>query len=49
VREGGDDGVPVIIDAPDSPAARALSGVTDALAARQRSLVGRSLGLTPTR
>jgi ATP-binding protein involved in chromosome partitioning len=49
VREGGDDGVPVIIDAPDSPAARALSGVADALAARQRSLVGRSLGLTPTR
>ncbi len=48
VREGGDAGVPVLVDAPDSPAARALSGVADALAARQRSLVGRSLGLTPT-
>jgi ATP-binding protein involved in chromosome partitioning len=49
VREGGDDGVPVVIAAPDSPAGRALTGVADALAARQRSLVGRSLGLTPAR
>jgi ATP-binding protein involved in chromosome partitioning len=49
VREGGDDGVPVVIGAPDSPAGAALRGVADALAARQSSLVGRSLGLTPTR
>jgi ATP-binding protein involved in chromosome partitioning len=47
VREGGDDGVPVVLRAPDSPAALALRGVADALAARQRSLVGRSLGLSP--
>jgi ATP-binding protein involved in chromosome partitioning len=47
VREGGDAGTPVVLTAPDSPAARALRGVADALAARQRSLVGRSLGLTP--
>ena len=45
VREGGDSGVPVVIGAPDSPAARALEGVADQLAARSRSLVGRSLGL----
>jgi ATP-binding protein involved in chromosome partitioning len=49
VREGGDHGTPVVITAPDSPAAVALRGVADALAARQGSLVGRSLGLTPTR
>jgi ATP-binding protein involved in chromosome partitioning len=49
VREGGDDGDPVVLAAPDSPAAVALSGVADALAARQRSLVGKSLGLTPVR
>jgi ATP-binding protein involved in chromosome partitioning len=49
VREGGDDGAPVILTAPDSPASIALAGVADALAARQRSLVGRSLGLTPAR
>jgi ATP-binding protein involved in chromosome partitioning len=47
VREGGDNGTPVVLAAPDSPAAVALSNVADALAARQRSLVGRSLGLTP--
>jgi ATP-binding protein involved in chromosome partitioning len=49
VREGGDVGSPVVLSHPDSPAAVALRGVADALAARQRSLVGRSLGLTPAR
>jgi ATP-binding protein involved in chromosome partitioning len=46
IRQGGDDGVPVMLGSPDSPAARALAAVADALAARQRSLVGRSLGLS---
>jgi ATP-binding protein involved in chromosome partitioning len=49
VREGGDSGAPVVISDPDSPAAVALRGVADALAARQHSLVGRSLGLAPAR
>ena len=48
VREGGDDGTPVVLAHPESAAAQALQGVADALAARSRSLVGRSLGLTPT-
>ncbi len=47
VREGGDSGAPVVLTAPDSPAAQALNAVADTLAARSRSLVGRSLGLTP--
>jgi ATP-binding protein involved in chromosome partitioning len=47
VREGGDAGTPVVLSDPDSPASAALRGVADALAARQRSLVGKSLGLTP--
>ena len=47
VREGGDAGLPVVLGAPDSPAALALEAVADQLAARSRSLVGRSLGLTP--
>nr|WP_304051635.1 P-loop NTPase [Jatrophihabitans endophyticus] len=47
VREGGDAGAPVVLAAPGSSAAVALQGVADALAARQTSLVGRSLGLTP--
>src|SRR4249920_2297736 len=45
VREGGDDGVPVVLSDPGSLAASALRGVADALAQRQHSLVGRSLGL----
>jgi len=49
VREGGDDGVPVVLSNPDSPASVALRDVADALAARQHSLVGRSLGLAPSR
>ncbi len=49
VREGGDDGVPVLLRHPDSPAAQALRNVADALAGRQHSLVGRSLGLAPAR
>jgi ATP-binding protein involved in chromosome partitioning len=49
VREGGDDGRPVVLAAPESPAATALRDVADALAARSKSLVGRSLGLSPVR
>ena len=47
VREGGDTGMPVVLIARESPAAAALRHVADTLAARQRSLVGRSLGLAP--
>jgi ATP-binding protein involved in chromosome partitioning len=49
VREGGDSGSPVILDNPDSAAAKAIASIADALAQRQRSLVGRSLGLAPAR
>jgi ATP-binding protein involved in chromosome partitioning len=49
VREGGDAGAPVVLDAPDSTAGAALRAVADKLAQRQTSLVGRSLGLAPAR
>jgi ATP-binding protein involved in chromosome partitioning len=49
VREGGDTGRPVVLADPEVAAARALREVADALAKRQHSLVGRSLGLTPAR
>jgi ATP-binding protein involved in chromosome partitioning len=49
IREGGDDGRPVVLYQPDSPAAAALRSVADILAGRQASLIGRSLGLTPSR
>jgi len=48
LREGGDAGVPILVSAPESPAAVALSGVADRLARRQRGLAGVQLGLTPT-
>jgi ATP-binding protein involved in chromosome partitioning len=47
VREGGDSGAPVVLTSPDSPAAIAYRDIAETLAARQRSLVGRSLGLAP--
>lgn len=49
LREGGDDGVPVVLGKPSSPAANALREVAKKLAGRQHSLVGRSLGLTPNK
>jgi ATP-binding protein involved in chromosome partitioning len=49
VREGGDAGWPVLLADPDAPAAIALDRVVQTLASRQPSLVGRSLGLAPTR
>ncbi len=45
----GDCGVPLVLSAPDSAAARELRGVADKLAARRRGLAGMSLGLDPAR
>jgi len=47
LREGGDSGVPLVLDEPDSPAALALRKIADELGARRRGLAGRQLGLTP--
>jgi ATP-binding protein involved in chromosome partitioning len=47
LREAGDSGAPVVVSAPDSPAALALKNIAGQLAGRQRSLVGRQLGLSP--
>jgi len=47
LREGGDTGVPLVLDEPDSPAALALRKIADELGARRRGLAGRQLGLTP--
>ena len=49
VREGGDDGAPVVVTEPGCAAAVALRSVAEQLAQRQHSLVGRSLGLAPAR
>nr|NLD40965.1 Mrp/NBP35 family ATP-binding protein [Actinomycetales bacterium] len=48
LREGADEGEPVILGHPDSPAAMALQSVADTLTARARGLAGRQLGISPT-
>ena len=47
LREGGDEGKPVVLTDPDSPAGSALRSIAGKLGGRQRGLSGMSLGLTP--
>jgi ATP-binding protein involved in chromosome partitioning len=47
LREGGDAGQPLVLTAPDSPAAAELREIADELGSRSRGLAGRQLGLTP--
>ncbi|MGN9911861.1 Mrp/NBP35 family ATP-binding protein [Phytohabitans sp. LJ34] len=49
VREAGDAGRPIVLDAPEAPASIALRQVADRLAVRRESLVGKPLGLRPSR
>ena len=49
VREAGDAGTPIVLSAPDSPAAIALKDIADKLAVRQRGLAGMSLGINTVR
>ena len=47
LRECADQGDPVVLRNPESPAAVALRGIARGLATRSRGLAGRSLGLSP--
>jgi ATP-binding protein involved in chromosome partitioning len=47
LREGGDEGKPLVLTDPDAPAAQVLSGIATKLGTRSRGLAGRSLGLSP--
>ncbi|MCX7521935.1 P-loop NTPase [Microbacterium sp. STN6] len=47
LRAGGDAGEPVVLSAPQDPAAAAIRSVADALEARGRDLAGRRLGVAP--
>ena len=49
VREGGDEGRPIVLDAPEAPAAKAMQAIADRLAVRKESLLGKPLGLSPAR
>jgi ATP-binding protein involved in chromosome partitioning len=46
LRQGGDAGTPVVVAAPDDPAARAIEEVAARLAALPRSLGGRRLDVS---
>ncbi|MCA4132361.1 Mrp/NBP35 family ATP-binding protein [Arthrobacter sp. M4] len=47
LREGGDAGRPVVLAAPESPAAVALGDIAETLSARPRGLAGLPLGIQP--
>ena len=47
LREGGDNGTPLVLSDPDSPAAVELRKIADGLTAKGRGLAGRMLTLTP--
>lgn len=47
LRETGDDGTPIVISDPSSPAAATLQRVADRLSGRERGLAGMQLGLAP--
>ncbi|WP_328405656.1 Mrp/NBP35 family ATP-binding protein [Nocardia sp. NBC_00403] len=49
VREAGDEGIPIVLSAPESAAGKALLDVADKLAVRRRGLAGMSLGIDTTR
>ncbi|HEX3826224.1 MAG TPA: Mrp/NBP35 family ATP-binding protein [Sporichthyaceae bacterium] len=47
LREGGDNGTPLVLSDPTAPAAQVLRKVANRLGSRSHGLAGRSLGLTP--
>jgi ATP-binding protein involved in chromosome partitioning len=47
LRSGGDAGLPVVLGAPDDPAARAILQLAHSMKTRARGLAGLSLGITP--
>jgi len=49
LREGGDNGSPLVLSDPDAPASKELLRVVDTLTDRPRGLAGLSLGLTPAK
>jgi ATP-binding protein involved in chromosome partitioning len=48
LREGGDQGVPLVLSDPQSDAGRQLTKLAETLSTRTRGLSGRQLGISPT-
>jgi ATP-binding protein involved in chromosome partitioning len=49
LREGGDNGQPLVTAVPDAHASLELLAIAEALSSKPRGLVGQSLGLSPSR
>ncbi len=49
LREGGDNGSPLVLSDPDAEASKSLLSVVDALTGKPRGLAGMSLSLSPVR
>ena len=49
LREGGDNGRPLVLDHPQAPASEAIRGLAQRLASKPRGLAGMSLGISPVR
>ncbi len=49
LREGGDNGQPLVLSDPEAPAAVTLAQIATRLGRRERGLLGKSLSLTPNR
>jgi ATP-binding protein involved in chromosome partitioning len=47
LREGGDEGIPLVLSHPESAVAQQLTEIATGLAGRSRGLAGRRLGLSP--
>ena len=47
LREGGENGRPLVLDEPDSPAEKELLAIVDNLTGEPRGLAGMSLGVSP--
>ncbi|GAA3354450.1 hypothetical protein GCM10020366_11190 [Saccharopolyspora gregorii] len=47
LREAGDSGTPLVVEAPESPAAQVLTDVAKRLSTRARGLAGQLLSVSP--
>ena len=48
LREGGDNGQPLVVSEPQAPASQALARIADVLGTRPRGLAGMQLGISPS-
>jgi ATP-binding protein involved in chromosome partitioning len=49
LRESGDSGIPLVLSAPDTAAAKSLVGIAQRLSTKSRGLAGMSLNISPVR